>query len=240
MMQEEDEDVEIVVNIPSAGGMNLEKKNSVALEFLNELCKPKDFINYPDDNKFIFPPEKIIELCDYAENIIKNQPMVLRFNSPVKIFGDIHGQYSDLMRFFDIWGAPYDAYGRQDGDIELYDYLFLGDFVDRGNHSLETICLLLALKSQYPQQIHLIRGNHEDKWINNGFGFSEECALRLDEDPGDLDSVFARINTLFEYLPLAAVVDEKIICLHGGIGATLRDVSQIEALERPLEVVHEV
>lgn len=86
----------------------------------------------------------------------------------------------------------------------------------------------------------MIRGNHEDKWINNGFGFSEECAIRLDEDPGDLDSVFARINALFEYLPLAAVVDEKIICLHGGIGATLRDVAQIEQLERPLEVVHEV
>lgn len=165
---------------------------------------------------------------------------MLRFNSPVKIFGDIHGQYSDLMRFFDIWGAPYDGYAKQDGDIDLYDYLFLGDFVDRGNHSLETICLLLALKTRYPLQIHLIRGNHEDKWINNGFGFSEECAERLDEDPVDPDSVFARINQLFEYLPLAAVIDDKILCLHGGIGATVKKVSDIEKLERPLEVVHEV
>ena len=64
--------------------------------------------------------------------------------APIKIFGDIHGQYSDLMRFFDLWGHPSDDV--IDGDIESFDYLFLGDYVDRGSHSLETICLLLALK----------------------------------------------------------------------------------------------
>lgn len=237
----EEEDMEIVVNMPSSkGGMKIESGHALAYEFLCELLKPKDYMNLPEDSKFIFPPEKIIKLCDQAEEIIKNQSMVLRFDSPVKIFGDIHGQYADLMRFFDLWEAPFDSYNNCDGDIVCFDYLFLGDFVDRGNHSLETICLLLALKVKYPNQIHLIRGNHEDKWINNGFGFSEECAMRLDEDPGDMDSVFNRINCLFEYLPLAAVVDDKILCLHGGIGATLRNIEQIEQLERPLEVVHEV
>jgi len=87
------------------------------------------------------------------------------------------------MRFFDLFGSPW--VDGKDGDIEAFDYLFLGDFVDRGNHSLETICLLLSLKVKFPESIHLIRGNHEDKWINNGynkllilyrFGFSEECA----------------------------------------------------------------
>lgn len=68
--------------------------------------------------------------------------------APLKIFGDIHGQYSDLMRFFDLWGAPYEQ--GKDGDIESFDYLFLGDFVDRGSHSLETICLLMALKIRFP------------------------------------------------------------------------------------------
>lgn len=144
------------------------------------------------------------------------------------------------MRFFDLWKAPYDTYNKVDGDISIFDYLFLGDYVDRGSHSLETICLLLALKVKYPTQIHLIRGNHEDKWININFGFSEECALRLDEDPLDQDSVFSRINNLFEYLPLAAVIDEKILCIHGGIGSTLKKVDQIEKLKRPLEVIHEV
>lgn len=150
------------------------------------------------------------------------------------------------MRFFDLWGSPWD--NGKDGDIESFDYLFLGDYVDRGSHSLETICLLLALKARYPDQIHLIRGNHEDKWINNGFrlrsinsfGFSEECASRLGEDPNDDDSIFMRINKLFEWLPLAAVIEDKIICLHGGIGSQLNYVGEIENLQRPLEVIHEV
>lgn len=150
------------------------------------------------------------------------------------------------MRFFDLWGSPW--IDGKDGDIEAFDYLFLGDFVDRGNHSLETICLLLALKVKYPESIHLIRGNHEDRWINNGyvmrfyqrFGFQEECATRLGEDPQDDDSVFNRLNKLFDWLPLAAIVEEKILCIHGGIGSQLNYIAEIENLERPLQVVHEV
>lgn len=139
------------------------------------------------------------------------------------------------MRFFDLWGMPAD-----DSDIESYDYVFLGDYVDRGNHQLETICLLMALKIKYPDKIHLLRGNHEDKWINNVFGFAEECGNRLGEDPSDPDSVFYRINDFFDWLPLSAVIEDKIICLHGGIGSTLVDLKQIEEIQRPLEVIHEV
>eukprot|EP00330_Aristerostoma_sp_ATCC50986_P005592 CAMPEP_0114587074 /NCGR_PEP_ID=MMETSP0125-20121206/10129_1 /TAXON_ID=485358 ORGANISM="Aristerostoma sp., Strain ATCC 50986" /NCGR_SAMPLE_ID=MMETSP0125 /ASSEMBLY_ACC=CAM_ASM_000245 /LENGTH=216 /DNA_ID=CAMNT_0001782811 /DNA_START=1577 /DNA_END=2227 /DNA_ORIENTATION=+ len=164
--------------------------------------------------------------------------MVLRVSSPIKIFGDIHGQYSDLMRFFDLFGSP--CYGNQEGDIESFDYLYLGDFVDRGSHSLETICLLMALKVKFPDQIHLIRGNHEDKWINNGFGFSDECCTRLGEDPTDEDSVFNRVNRFFEWLPLCAVIDNKILCIHGGIGSTLTNLDDVDKLKRPLEVIHEV
>ena len=85
--------------------------------------------------------------------------------------------------------------------------MFLGDYVDRGSHSLETICLLLALKVVYPEQIHLIRGNHEDSQINLNFGFRDECAEKLDEDPESENSVFTRLNRLFEYFPLAAVAE---------------------------------
>lgn len=115
-----------------------------------------------------------------------------------------------------MWGIPND-----NGDIESYDYLFLGDYVDRGSHSLETICLLMALKVKFPEKIHLLRGNHEDKWINNAFGFAEECSNRLGEDPAESDSVFNKINDLFDWLPLAAIIEDKIVCLHGGIGSTL-------------------
>lgn len=139
------------------------------------------------------------------------------------------------MRFFDLWNAP-----SENGDIESYDYLFLGDYVDRGSHSLETICLLMALKVKYPDKIHLLRGNHEDKWINNAFGFAEECSNRLGEDPAEPDSVFNKINDLFDWLPLAAVIEDRIVCLHGGIGSTLVSLEQIEMIQRPLEVIHEV
>ncbi len=97
------------------------------------------------------------------------------------------------------------------------DYLFLGDYVDRGAHSLETICLLLALKVEYPKCIHLIRGNHEAADINALFGFRLECLERL----GDQQGIWTwdRLNKLFNWLPLAAVIEDKILCMHGGTRA---------------------
>ena len=106
------------------------------------------------------------ELCEAAEAVFKEEPSLLELRAPVKIFGDLHGQFGDLMRLFDEFGTPVTA-----GDITYIDYLFLGDYVDRGSHSLETICLLLALKVEYKLNIHMIRGNHEASDINALFGF---------------------------------------------------------------------
>lgn len=212
--------------------------DSIHDAFIKQLLRPRDWRTQQDPNgHFNFRKEFIAELADQCIKIVQQQPIVLRVRAPIKVFGDVHGQYQDLMRFFDLWGTPSDDAA---GDIEAYDYLFLGDYVDRGSHSLETICLLMALKVKFPEQIHLLRGNHEDRWINNVFGFAEECSLRLDEDCNDPDSIFNKINELFDWLPLAAIIEDRIICLHGGIGSTLADVKQIEALKRPLEVVHEV
>lgn len=183
-------------------------------------------------------PDHIISLVEIAENILREQPTVLSVRAPVKIFGDIHGQYADLMTFFELYGAPH-LNGKKK-DIENFDYIFIGDFVDRGSHSLETIMLLLALKATYPNQIHMIRGNHEDIAINTDFGFMEECAERCQEDVQDPDSVFQRINRLFQWLPLAAVVEEKILCIHGGIGANVKTIDDIRQIQRPIEVVQEV
>ena len=188
-------------------------------------------------SKFRFRREHIIALTKACQEIIASQPMVLRINTPVKIFGDIHGQYEDLMRFFELWGEPSESPGV--GDIQSIDYLFLGDYVDRGCNSLETICLLMALKIKYPERIHLIRGNHEDILINLNFGFKEECDNRLCEDDEEDLNVFKTINELFEYLPLAAVIENQILCLHGGIGGCLSWLEEIEDIERPLKVIHE-
>ncbi len=223
---------------PGEAGESEGKKESIAQMFVNHLLRPKDWAINQMDRQFIFKKEDIIQLANECKAVVSAQPMVLRVRAPVKVFGDFHGQYQDMMRFFDLWRAPAEL--SQDGDIDSYDYLFLGDYVDRGANSLETICLLMALKVKYPAQIHLLRGNHEDPSINRVFGFAEECEERLEDDVDDMSSVFRTINGLFEWLPLAALIDGRILCLHGGIGSTLNMVSDIEKLRRPLEVVHEV
>ena len=211
---------------------------SIAQMFINHLLRPKDWANNRCDRQFIFGKEDILSLANECLNIIKKQPTVVNVRVPVKIFGDFHGQYQDMMRFFDLWRGPTEA--SHGGDIESYDYLFLGDYVDRGSYSLETICLLLALKVKYPNQIHLLRGNHEDISINQAFGFAEECEERLDDDLNDESSVFLALNLLFEWLPLAGVVEDRILCLHGGIGSKLNKISDLEKLQRPIQVIHEV
>eukprot|EP00744_Colponema_vietnamica_P001005 GILI01001724.1.p1 GENE.GILI01001724.1~~GILI01001724.1.p1 ORF type:complete len:759 (+),score=208.95 GILI01001724.1:203-2479(+) len=204
---------------------------------LKHLLKPRDWTP-PVDGLFpLVLREQIISLCDECQMVLEQQPMVLRLRAPIKIYGDIHGQYPDLMRLFDMYNSPSDGEG---GDIESMDYLFLGDYVDRGAYSLEVICLLLALKIKYPNQIHMIRGNHEDQEINQIFGFKEECRLRLGEDPDDPSSCFHRFNRLFEWLPLGAVIEDRVLCVHGGIGCTLRKVEELERIQRPLVVRQDV
>lgn len=223
----------------ATGGVKrgLGARTDLAMFFLDALMQPQVFMN-AEALKVSFKPDQIVSLCNLAEEIIVSQPMILQAKPPLKIFGDIHGQFTDLMSFFALFGSPHEGGKRK--DIDNFDYIFLGDFVDRGSHSLETMCLLLALKCLYPEQIHLIRGNHEDSQININFGFKDECADKLEEDPDDEKSVFTRINRLFDWLPLAALVEDKILCLHGGIGASLNTLEDIENIKRPLEVMHEV
>ncbi|XP_022931245.1 serine/threonine-protein phosphatase BSL1-like [Cucurbita moschata] len=190
------------------------------------LLRPRNW-KAPANRRFFLDSYEVGELCHAAEQIFMHEPTVLQLKAPVKVFGDLHGQFGDLMRLFDEYGFPSPA-----GDITYIDYLFLGDYVDRGQHSLETITLLLALKIEYPDNVHLIRGNHEAADINALFGFRLECIERM----GESDGIWAwtRFNQLFNYLPLAALIEKKIICMHGGIGRSIHTVEQIEKLERPI------
>ena len=181
------------------------------------------------DRRFILTAKEIDELCTLAEEKFQAEPTVLRLRAPTKIFGDLHGQFGDLMRLFKQFGSPSLA-----GDIAYIDYLFLGDYVDRGAYSLETISLLLALKIEHPNSIHLLRGNHEEADINALFGFRVECVERLGEAAGV--EAWTRFNTLFQWLPLAAVIEDKVACMHGGIGRSITHISQLEELERPLTI----
>nr|CAB3462655.1 unnamed protein product [Digitaria exilis] len=152
--------------------------NSVPKKVIASLLKPRGW-KPPVRRQFFLDCNEIADLCDSAERIFSSEPSVLQLKAPIKIFGDLHGQFGDLMRLFDEYGAPSTA-----GDIAYIDYLFLGDYVDRGQHSLETITLLLALKVEYPQNVHLIRGNHEAADINALFGFRIECIERMGERDG--------------------------------------------------------
>ncbi|GER32980.1 serine/threonine-protein phosphatase [Striga asiatica] len=208
----------------------LHKKASVVTKVISTLLRPRNW-RPPANRKFFLDSYEVGELCYAAEQIFMHEPTVLQLKAPVKVFGDLHGQFGDLMRLFDEYGFPSTA-----GDITYIDYLFLGDYVDRGQHSLETITLLLALKAsshiEYPENVHLIRGNHEAADINALFGFRIECIERMGENDGIW--AWTRFNQLFNYLPLAALIEKKIICMHGGIGRSINSVEQIEKLERPI------
>lgn len=186
---------------------------------------------------FHIKKEQIIELLNEVIQVFQAQPNVVKIlKPPVKVFGNIHGNYTDLMRFFDIWKAP-----QETGDICSQDYVFLGNYVDRGCQSLEVVCLLFALKLKYPRQIFLIRGNHEDRNVNRHLGFGQECAQRFGENIDDPNSIYQKINDVFDWLPMAALINDKqtgnrIFCVHGGIGNSITKIEDIEKIPRPLKI----
>lgn len=171
-------------------------------------------------NKQVQIPEtQIRSLCHLSREIFLEQPMVVELAAPVNIVGDIHGQYEDMLRHFDKCGFPPDT-----------NYLFLGDYVDRGKRSLETICLLLAYKIKYPKNFFLLRGNHECASINRIYGFYDECKRRYNI------KLWKTFTDCFNCLPIAALVEETIFCMHGGLSPDLQEMSQLNNLERPLDV----
>ncbi|ERN04301.1 serine/threonine-protein phosphatase PP1 [Amborella trichopoda] len=162
---------------------------------------------------------EIKQLCIVAKEIFMSQPNLLELEAPINICGDIHGQYPDLLRLFEYGGFPPDA-----------NYLFLGDYVDRGKQSIETICLLLSYKIKFPDNFFLLRGNHECASINRIYGFYDECKRRFSVR---LWKVF---TDCFNCLPVAAVIDDKILCMHGGLSPELESLDQIRSIERPVDV----
>ncbi|GFE54485.1 serine threonine phosphatase [Babesia ovis] len=193
-------------------------------------------------NETAFPIayEDVQALCQLVYQIVQQEDTVLTLRAPIKVYGDIHGQYYDLMRLFRLYKCPLEESLAESigaiGDIDSNDYLFLGDYVDRGSNNLEVICLLFALKCKYPTQIHMLRGNHEDPGINAIYGFQDECRRRLREDCENPYSCWNSFNKIFEMLPLGAVIEKKILCVHGGIGKSIQHVSDIEELVRPITV----
>lgn len=200
---------------------------------IDNLLQPRTWQPDPDPNRFILHAMEVAALCDQALEVFKQEKMLLRLRAPIKIYGDIHAQYLDLMRLFARYKGPSDG---EDGDIDSMDYLFLGDFVDRGSFNLETMCLLFALKIRYPTQVHMIRGNHEDPTINAIYGLRDECRRRLHEESEDPESCWNKFNRVFEWLPIAAIIEDRMLCVHGGVGGSIDNLAQINSIQRPLHV----
>jgi len=175
--------------------------------------------NSPPGSKVELKLPEVKFLIEKSREIFISQPVLLDLEAPLKIVGDIHGQYYDLLRLFEYGGFPPDA-----------NYLFLGDYVDRGPNGLETICLLLAYKIKYPENFFMLRGNHECSSINRIYGFYDECRSRYSL------KIWRLFNDCFNCLPLGAVIEDKILCIHGGLSPDLKSIDQMRRIVRPTDI----
>ncbi len=162
---------------------------------------------------------EITAVCTAAREVFLSQPALVELSTPVKIVGDVHGQYTDLIRMFEMCGFPPNS-----------NFLFLGDYVDRGKQSLETILLLLCYKLRYPENFFLLRGNHECANVTRVYGFYDECKRRCNV------KVWKTFVDTFNTLPIAAIVAGKIFCVHGGLSPSLSHMDDIRNIARPTDV----
>ncbi|RDA88841.1 hypothetical protein CP532_5436, partial [Ophiocordyceps camponoti-leonardi (nom. inval.)] len=162
---------------------------------------------------------EIVAICHRAREVLLSQPALLELDAPVKIVGDVHGQYTDLIRMFEMCGFP-----------PMANYLFLGDYVDRGKQSLETILLLLCYKLKFPENFFLLRGNHECANVTRVYGFYDECKRRCNV------KIWKTFIDCFNTLPIAAIVAGKIFCVHGGLSPALSHMDDIRNIARPTDV----
>lgn len=146
---------------------------------------------------------------------------MVHVEAPVTVCGDIHGQLHDLFELF-----------RCGGPLPYTNYLFMGDYVDRGYHSIEVITYLLCLKVRYSRRITLLRGNHESRNISQTYGFYDECIKKYNGDA----KAWHLLNDVFDYMPITAVIQNQIFCLHGGLSAEIETLDEIRKMERIKEI----
>lgn len=213
----------------------VKKQISLSTEPLAE-CEQsiKDFehlMNNCINNNYVLNVKEVDSICDNFISCAKGEACLLKINTPTIIVGDIHGDIKSLefcvKRFFN----------------EIHNgksILFLGDYVDRGKNSVECAALVLKLKTMFPDKVYVLRGNHEikrvknkhdrEKYASSKYGFLKEVRRKY----SNKDHVFKKINAAFDYLPIAAIVNNSLFCVHGGISPELKDLNVLKKLEKPI------
>jgi len=161
----------------------------------------------------------LILIINTFTKIIKSESNIIHIADPVALVGDIHGQYYDLLKILEVGG-----------NVENNKYCFLGDFVDRGSFSMECIILLMALKINFADTFTMLRGNHESRQMTSFFNFYKECVSKYDEE------IYNKLMDAFDALPLAAIINNKFLSVHGGLSPKCSDLSFITNLNRYQEI----
>jgi len=156
-----------------------------------------------------------MKIITSGSSILSKEPNLLYLNDPITIIGDIHGQYYDFLKLLSTAGS-----------FEEEKFLFLGDFVDRGNFSIEVMILVLAFKICYPKRVFLLRGNHECRQMTSAFNFRSECLYKYDQD------VYEAFVELFAAMPIATVINGKFLAVHGGLSPELKTLDNINTIDR--------
>lgn len=168
---------------------------------------------------------EMLQLCRLAQDTLIEESNVVSVSSPATLCGDIHGQFPDLLELFAIAGEV---------NASENNYIFMGDLVDRGFNSVETLSLLLLLKVRYPHKVTLLRGNHETRQVTVIYGFFDECSKKYGSP-----EVWKASTGVFDCFPIAALVDGKALCVHGGLSPDLRTLDDMHLLSRRVEVPNE-